>query len=156
MCRENVFLWVITGLLIALLWNCASRDKTVSSPDKTVSSPNKTVYTQLKKAPSQVTYYVHTVKWSGESLSIIAGWYTGDIQNWKILAEANPAIDPQVIVVGQKINIPEHIMTTRSPMTKAHVDSYYYKAGKQKTRSSPPETKDETPTLYGPKLQPQK
>ena len=144
MCRNSLFLWVITGFLFAMLWSCASSSKGASKPDKTVSTPDKTIATPL-------TYYIHTVKWPGETLSIIAGWYTDDVQNWTILAEANPDIDPKVVVVGQKINIPENIMTTRSPMTKAHVDSYYHKAGKQKPRSSPSETKDEAPTLYGPK-----
>jgi len=136
MCRNSLFLLVITGFLFASLWSCAS----LSKPD----------------TQTNVTYYVHTVKWPGESLSIIAGWYTGDIENWKILAKANPDSDPDVVVIGQKIRIQEDIMTTKSPLTKGYVDSYYPKAGKQKTRSSPSETKDETPILYGPKLQPQK
>ena len=164
MCRNSLFLWVITGFLFAKLWSCASSSKGASKPDKTVSTPPRETTGLPSATPpaspaapvtqegqTQVTYYIHTVKWHGETLSIIAGWYTDDVQNWKILTEANPDIDPKVVVVGQKINIPENIMTTRSPMTKAHVDSYYHKAGKQKPRSSPSETKDEAPTLYGPK-----
>ena len=33
---------------------------------------------------------VHKVRYPGESVSIIAGWYTGEIDNWKVLAEVNP------------------------------------------------------------------
>jgi len=159
--RENVFLCVMIGLLIMVLWSCASSQKRASEPDKTDSqwdAPWKPTPSEGTDAPSKdkdtqthVTYYVHTVKWQGESLSIIAGWYTGDIQKWKILAEANPGTDPNSVVVGQKINIPEHIMTRRTPMTKAHVDSYHHKPRKHKTRSSSSGTKEETPSLYGPK-----
>jgi hypothetical protein len=151
---------MMMALLVAFVWSCASSPKKVSEPDETESSqqweaPWKSTSEGAEAPPKKdtetpVTYYVHTVKWPGESLSIIAGWYTGDIQNWKILAQANPGIDPNSVVVGQKINIPLHIMTKRSPMTKAHVDSYH-KPRKHKTRSSPSGTKDETPSLYGPK-----
>jgi hypothetical protein len=165
MCRKNVFLCVIMGFLIAFLWSCASSPKGASEPGKKVSTPPKEESWSTpagKQTPTSrpatqqdtqthVKYYVHTVKWAGETISIIASWYTGDIQNWKMLVEANPDINPNVVVAGQEINIPEHIMTTRSPMTKAHVDHYYHKPGKQRTRSSSSGTKDEAPTLYGPK-----
>ncbi|MEN6320444.1 MAG: LysM domain-containing protein [Syntrophaceae bacterium] len=162
-CRKNVFLYMMMGLLIVFVWSCASSQKKASETEKTdssqqgettwppTSSEGTAAPSKDKDGKTYVTYYVHTVKWQGESLSIIAGWYTGDVQNWKILAEANPSMDPTVVVVGQKINIPEHIMTKRSPMTKAHVDSYYHKHRKTKTRSSPSGTKEEAPSLYGPK-----
>jgi hypothetical protein len=102
-------------------------------------------------APPPTTYYTYTVKWSGESVSIIAAWYTGDLQNWKILAQANPALNPNLIFPGIKVLIPENIMKTHEPMTREFVDSFYPKA-KGKTPPKPGEQKkDEEPSLFGPK-----
>jgi hypothetical protein len=157
-CRRSILWGVILGFLFVSLWGCSSTKTAENKQDKKTpwwsSASESTAHPATQKTQTNVTYYIHTVKWSGESLSIIAGWYTGDIQNWKMLAEANPDMDPNVVAVGQKIRIPENVMTTRSPMTKAHVDKYYPKAEKQdkhKMRSTPSETKDEAPTLYGPK-----
>jgi hypothetical protein len=99
--------------------------------------------------------FVHKVRYPGESVSIIAGWYTGEIDNWKILAEVNPGLNPNVISEGMKINIPESLLKKRDPMTKEFVDSFYPKT-KSKSKgsgsrgqSSPP-AEEETP-LFGPK-----
>ena len=71
---------------------------------------------------------VHKVRYPGESVSIIAGWYTGEIDNWKVLAEANPGLNPNVINEGMKINIPEYMLKTREPMTREYVGSFYPKS----------------------------
>lgn len=98
---------------------------------------------------------VHKVRFPGESVSIIAGWYTGEIDNWKVLAEVNPDINPNVINEGMKINIPESMLKTREPMTREYVDSFYPKSrakskgsGSRGQHSTPAE--EETP-LFGPK-----
>ncbi len=98
---------------------------------------------------------VHKVRYPGESVSIIAGWYTGEIDNWKILAEVNPGINPNVIHEGMVINIPESILKKRDPMTKEYVDSFYPKL-KSRTRGGgahgqPRPPADEEPALFGPK-----
>jgi len=98
---------------------------------------------------------VHRVRYPGESVSIIAGWYTGDIENWKVLAEVNPNLNPNVINEGMKINIPEFILKTREPMPREFVDSFYPKArSKSKgtgSRDPSPAPADEEPILFGPK-----
>lgn len=98
---------------------------------------------------------VHKVRYPGESVSIIAGWYTGEIDNWKILAEVNPGLNPNVIHEGMKINIPESMLKKREPMTREYVDSFYPKSrskskgtGSRGQSSTPAE--EETP-LFGPK-----
>ena len=98
---------------------------------------------------------VHKIRYPGESVSIIAGWYTGEIDNWKVLAEVNPEINPNVIHEGMKINIPESMLKTREPMTREYVDSFYPKSkskskgtGSRGQSSTPDE--EETP-LFGPK-----
>ena len=98
---------------------------------------------------------VHKVRYPGESVSIIAGWYTGDIENWKILAEVNPGVNPNVIHEGMKINIPESMLKTREPMTKEYVDGFYSKSrSKSKgagSRGHSSQPSDEEPPLFGPK-----
>ena len=98
---------------------------------------------------------VHKVRYPGESVSIIAGWYTGEIDNWKILAEVNPSLNPNVINEGMKINIPESMLKTREPMTREYVDSFYPKSRSKskgtgsRGQSSTPD--DEETPLFGPK-----
>jgi hypothetical protein len=98
---------------------------------------------------------VHKVRYPGESVSIIAGWYTGEIDNWKVLAEANPGLNPNVIHEGMKINIPESMLKTREYMTREYVESFYPKlkskpkgTGSSGQSSTPDD--EETP-LFGPK-----
>lgn len=105
------------------------------------------------------TYFTHVVKWPGESISIVAGWYTGDVQNWKAIADVNPDINPNRMHEGLKIRIPENMMKTKTAMTKEYVDSYYPKPKRPPTKSSTPapaKEKDEEPVLFGPKQYPAK
>jgi len=157
-CRKSVLLVVAMVGLFVLLWGCAAKQTDVKqdqSAPKAVSSDKQPTPGSSAGQPStpqtQTTtgYYIHTVKWSGESVSIIAGWYLGDIHKWEILRDCNPDMDPNVVVIGQKIRIPESLMTTRTPMTKAHVDKFYPKTERHKR--APAEHKDDSPTLYGPK-----
>ena len=105
-------------------------------------------------------YYTHTVKWPGETVSIIAGWYTGDIENWKTLGEANPGINPNRISKGLKILIPKKMILNHGPMPKEFVDSFYPKPRqiKEPSKPAPPPSKpvpppeeEEEPVLFGPK-----
>ena len=53
---------------------------------------------------------VHEIQWKSETLSIISKWYTGDSQNWKSLADANPNINPHSLFLGNRIFIPSHLV----------------------------------------------
>ncbi len=57
--------------------------------------------------------YKHTVRWPGESLSLIASWYTGSSKNWGKLAKINPRLHPNRIKAGQVIMIPTALLKTR-------------------------------------------
>ncbi|MCR4308564.1 MAG: hypothetical protein NUW14_00855 [Deltaproteobacteria bacterium] len=107
--------------------------------------------TDLRSGPM----LVHRVRYPGESVSIIAGWYTGEIDNWKVLAEVNPGLNPNVINEGMKINIPESMLKKREPMTREYVDSFYPKSrSKSKgtgSRSPSSTPADEETPLFGPK-----
>jgi hypothetical protein len=58
-------------------------------------------------------HYKHTVRWPGESLSLIASWYTGSSKNWRKLAKFNPRLNPNRIRDGQVIMIPTALLKTR-------------------------------------------
>jgi hypothetical protein len=77
-------------------------------------------------------YFMHTVHWPGETLSLIAKWYTGEYRNWKKLADHNPEINPKRIVIGQEIFIPIHLLRTREALpqkvaAKSLPDYFAYK-----------------------------
>jgi hypothetical protein len=104
-----------------------------------------------RKGPS---YYEHKVKWKGESLSIIAQWYTGNAENWTVLAKINPGIDPIRIQMGERVRIPENLMKTKKPMPKSFISD----GGKKRPEAPPskpqPPPPDEEPQLFGPKPYP--
>jgi hypothetical protein len=74
---------------------------------------------QSKESPS----LVHTVKWPGETLALIAKWYTGDTENWRAIAKANPKLDSRRIRLGSQIQIPSELLKTREPMPRELVTS---------------------------------
>jgi hypothetical protein len=103
-----------------------------------------------KPITPQKTPFVHTVKYPGETLGIISKWYTGDADNWEVLANANPHIDYNKIVVGDKIFIPENLLKTKKPLNKKFIDSYYKKKKPSSKTGTQPEKKEEF-DLIGPK-----
>jgi hypothetical protein len=127
-----------------------------ATPRETQVSPPKEIE---EEKPQEPAYFMHTVRWPGESLSIIAKWYTGDFENWRVLAHANPGIDPNLIFVGNKIRIPENLLKTRKPIPERFVTGF---GPKPRRKELPPETpppapsEDEEEILFGPKQYPEK
>jgi hypothetical protein len=161
--------YIVTILLFSILAGCASsQEKTGEAAPPIIqekqTDPGSVAPIKTKKAlPStpvakppaegvpaeKESYFVHTVKWPGETVSIIAGWYTGNIENWKALAEANPEINPNSIRQGDRISIPERMMKTKTPMPRDYVDGFYPKSRPVKEPAKP--AKEEEPVLFGPK-----
>lgn len=116
----------------------------------------------VKALPPNETYFTHTVKWNGETVSIIAAWYTGYLENWKALAEVMTKNDPKAnincIFLGNKILIPKSLMKTRDPMPKEFVDSFYQKSKPERVPSKPEpsQTEKDEPKLFGPRELPKK
>jgi len=107
---------------------------------------------QEKEPSKEVSYVVHTVKWRGETLSMIAAWYTGKSTNWKAVAEVNPDIKPSRIFEGNVVRIPEAMVKTRDPMPKGYVDRFYKSGKNQDPAKTPPSQRNEDdPPLFGPK-----
>ena len=104
--------------------------------------------------------YVHIVKYPGETLPIISRWYTGDINNWEALADANPNIDYEKMSAGSRIFIPESLLKTEEPLSEEYIVSCDQeskpglKEEEKKTplsRPKPQPKKDEDFDLIGPK-----
>lgn len=75
---------------------------------------NKKLPTETFAAKHRIYYFEHRVKWSGETLSLIAKWYTGRYGNWKAIAQANPGLNPNRIAIGNMIYIPPEMMKTKN------------------------------------------
>ena len=93
--------------------------------------------------------YLHTVRWQGETLCLIAQWYTGSWKNWRTLADSNSGINPDRLVIGDKVVIPEELLKNRKPLPRDLVLSLAAKERGQQPPSHPGET--EPLDLFGPK-----
>ena len=112
---------------------------------------NRTSLTQEQTEKMETikqNYYIHIVKWEGETLSVIARWYIGHYEDWKLLAIHNPELNPDNIHVGDKVWIPKDDMKTLKQLPAVFLN----KASKKKA-SKKIDRNEKTPPieLYGPK-----
>ncbi len=150
--KRRCFCWILLfPLLIFLVSACRSSDegnvKAPPPPPKRSSPPPPP---PPPKAVEQ-NYHVHVIRWTGESLSIIAAWYTGDMRNWKIIAAANPEINPKRLHEGMEVRVPAQVLKTTAPLTKEYVDGFYAKSKKQPRSGTTTQDKGAEPQLFGPK-----
>ena len=98
-------------------------------------------------------YFVHTVKQDGQNMEVIANWYTGKAANWKIIARANPKLDPNSLVAGNKIYIPSELLKTRQPISNSQTAPTAETPNSKPTtvdKTTPPVEKEEI-KIFGPK-----
>ena len=105
-------------LSLALLLSQSNPEAEVL-PEKAESSPTET--TAEEALPLKPTDIVHTVQYHGEALSIIADWYTGELENWTELAQHNPSIDANKLELGEKIKVPYSLVINANPFKQAHI-----------------------------------
>jgi hypothetical protein len=104
-------------------WNTVGSKFSSSGDEETVAEsqeqdPNKNFPGENDTIQHQPDDFEHTVRWRGESLSLIAQWYTGRFENWKALAQTNPNLNPNRIMVGNLIYIPREMMNTKEPLPR--------------------------------------
>ncbi len=129
--RNRVRNCIIGGVIMVMLFGCAGTKETTANQKYAASknwlkekwqavgskfSPSEDEETAIE--PQRINYFEHRVKWPGETLSLIAGWYTGSYANWKAIAQANPGLNPNRIAVGDIINIPPQMMKTKKPLPR--------------------------------------
>ena len=95
--------------LLMTFTGCATVDKYVAQINEKLPSWSRR---------SKTANYSHKVRYSGETLSIISKWYTGDIESWHALSKVNPQLDPNHIKIGTIIQIPEKLLHTRDQCPK--------------------------------------
>jgi hypothetical protein len=86
-------------------------------------------------APVQPDYIEHLVQYYGESLGVISQWYTGKLQNWTLVREANPGLRADRIEIGQVIRIPRRLLVREEPLPASfvkRVNAQYKKGGTAK------------------------
>lgn len=87
---------------------------------------------------SSTEYSYHTVMYSGETLSIIARWYTGQSGNWEVLLDHNGDLDPRRLQIGDLVKIPQELLIRDESMPKAFVE----KANAKVAQKSVPKAAD--------------
>ena len=130
--------WFAAAAFAAALTSCASNQRP--------SQPNRNA--NNSPAPQ---YLEHTVG-SGETLGIIADWYTGRASNWQAIAAANPGLRPERLRVGQMVLIPRDIMVRDTPPPRGHARSVKKKGPPAEgnatgVESTPTEPSDPAATL---------
>ena len=130
--------------------NSASASQTPSTSAVNGSGPQANIEALTDKSPGPPRAgYLHTVRWQGETLCLLARWYTGSWKNWRTLADSNSAINPDRLVIGDTVVIPEGLLKNRKPLPRNLVLSL---AAKERGHqmSSPPEEAGPL-DLFGPK-----
>lgn len=153
--RPSPFLFFILALSFVLA-GCAARQPEPQPPRPEAPPPVATRPQAAPEQPPPVDYFIHTVTLSGESLSIIAKWYTGDLKKWEILAEHNPTINPNLIHKGDQIQIPRELLVREDALTQEFVDESQPRAKRKngKTAKDQPSEATVTPEgvpLFGPR-----
>jgi len=125
---------IIAGIIMMLLFGCASvkemnvsekyedskswfKEKWQAVGSKFSSSEDEdpTIKPQNQKS----NFFVYETQWFYETLCGIAEWFTGDSENWKALASANPKVRPKRIAAGTMILIPARLIKNNKLPTEA-------------------------------------
>ena len=141
--RKAGLLLLVVGATVLICNGCnlisTNKAKTEWTPAETVTSPP----------------YIHTIKYPGETLRIISKWYTGDVNNWEALAEANPNINYEKMPTGSRIFIPENLLKTTEQLTEEYIISYNQE-GKTVQEIKPVVKEEKKVPVTKPKSQPKK
>jgi len=129
--KQKTVIFALLVLITAM--GCATVTERLERTEKWVKSLNEDTPDEnaaphvTQEASPALDFHIHRVTWAGESLSIVAKWYTGNLENWKSIAKANPEIKPDLLRMGMRIRIPEALLLTHDPMPQEFVASHYSK-----------------------------
>ena len=112
--------WLV---LAALFWACSGCPMVKKTPQKADQSreTKKVTAVVVTTSSNEDLPFFHQVRWEGETLSLIAKWYTGDWRNWKALAEVNPWVEPNNMFAGLKVKIPRQLLKNQKDMPREFV-----------------------------------
>lgn len=101
-----------------------------------------------KAPPPPPSYFDHTVTYQGETLGMIANWYTGSTNNWNAIVAANPELKPNKLRLGTVIHIPSELVQQTQPLPKKLLKT---KAPEVKKEVEPAKDKEPSVTPETPK-----
>jgi hypothetical protein len=67
---------------------------------------------------------VHTIQFRGETLRLIAEWYTGNAESAARIARINGLADANSLAMGQTLRIPRYLAKNDKPLTQDKVREY--------------------------------
>jgi hypothetical protein len=67
---------------------------------------------------------LHTVSYPGETLRMIAAWFTGSPDNAARIARINGIENPDLLFMGQQVRIPRYLVKTLEPLPEEEVEQY--------------------------------
>jgi hypothetical protein len=79
------------------------------------------LFQRRNQPPPPAPFLEHQVRYGGETLGLIAQWYTGSLQNWSQIAKANPQLVAHKIKVGDTVRIPRHLVTRETLLPQSAV-----------------------------------
>lgn len=105
---------IIGGAMAALI--CAGCEgfapsKKTSAPPpapSSVSAPSQPY--EAKTSKKEKEFISHKIM-AGETMGSIAKWYSGEVEDWVKIAEANPEVEPTELHIGDKLKIPASMAT---------------------------------------------
>ena len=125
---RNLITTSCIGLIfLGMCWGCAGVEQKLDGWQSAIREKlnlDKSEADASAKA-RQDEYFIHTCRWSWETLAYVAEWYTGDAKNEKILAEINPAVNAQKIAVGSEILIPADLLKTQEQLPENFSGEYH-------------------------------
>lgn len=159
-------IWLTRGLRVLIIFSvltgCTyqkthSRSKLQKLPVPVPEKPETAILVPESPpavvSPSPIpgpNFYVHRVRWKGETLFIIAKWYTGSGKNWRALSKANPKLNPNRMSINENIVIPEDLIKYRKPMPLSFLSSFIRKKRGQSFESNKPSKENHVTEMFGP------
>lgn len=75
---------------------------------------------QKQSPPEEPQHYTHVVKWPEETILLLTSWYTDDLDNFDTVLHANPGINPYQLSKGDRVRIPQTVITKTAPMPRGY------------------------------------
>jgi hypothetical protein len=121
----------MTGIFIVVMcWGCAGVEQKFDDWQSALREKLNFNSSRKEDRHGNKAYFIHTSRWSGETMAYVAEWYTGNPKNRYKLADLNPKVNPKKIAVGSEIFIPVGLLKTREPLPRNFSGQYrkhYYK-----------------------------
>jgi len=151
---------VFIALSLAVIPGCSGFKDSVNRQhekiNRSLTNLDRKIQTGVDKTPvgksntaqKTTTTMRHKVKYKGETLSIISGWYTGNAANWRTIARRNASVKPNRLSIGATVWIPEKLLVTSKPLPKWYVQKKTAPPKKKtasKLQETPEDPVQETP-----------